>query len=548
MVSEVGVFDHGAVCAHGIGGGLTGAGVASFVELAVSAVECRHALHEVGTIGVVAQHVMDEADAVGTATGEVVIVKVLEGAAEEFLLLVDGLLDGLGHHCDGFFNRHVAELEGGFGLRFGLRGYNLDVLDEGVDLFLHGSLVNFGFGRNLILEHENVARTHGSLILLLGDEFHLVSVDRTVDHGFGGLGVEFVDNGVDFLLFEACSDKGDLEFIVEAVVDTCTPNDIGSAIGAIEDEVGDVTDFIHFDFVLRRVGEVQEDILGATDVGVVEEDRSRSGGDGLDGTVLALAGACAHESGTGVFHDGVNILEVDIDASATSDDFGDTFGGGEEDIVGKTEGFGDVEVAEGAEFVIIDNDDGVDMLAELLDTSFGLIATTLAFEGEGASDDGHNKYLLVFIVLEVNTLGYLGDDGRGAGASAATHTSGNKEHLGVVVQGILDVSGLIDGGLAGALGFVASTETKVTQRYLIGYGRGIEGFHVGIADNEVDAIDTLTVHMVNGIATTTTDTNDLNVRRLAFRGIESEERSLLNGLIFKINIILHVLVYFYLTE
>ena len=249
-----------------------------------------------------------------------------------------------------------------------------------------------------------------------------------------------------------------------------------------------------------------------------------------------------------MFHDGVDILEVDIDASTAGDNLGDTLGGSEEDVVGHSESFGDVEVAIGAEFVVVDDDDGVDMLAEFLDACLSLVAAALAFEGEGTSDDGHDEDFLIFVVVEVDALCNLSDDRSSAGAGATTHTGGDEEHLGVVGQGILDVGSLVDGGLAGAFGLVAGTEAEVAEGYLIGDRRGVEGLHVGITDDKIDTFNTLTEHVVDSIAATTSHTDDFDVGRLSLGGIKSEERCLLSGLINEIGIVLHVLVYFYLTE
>ena len=115
-------------------------------------------------------------------------------------------------------------------------------------------------------------------------------------------------------------------------------------------------------------------------------------------------------------------------------------------------------------------------------------------------------------------------------------------------QGILDVGSLVDGGFAGAFGLVAGAEAEVAQGNLIGDRRGIESLHVGVADDEVDTFDTLTVHVVDSVATTATDANHLDVGRLTFGGVKSEEGCLLSGLITEIVIVLHVLVFFCLIE
>ena len=257
----------------------------------------------------------------------------------------------------------------------------------------------------------------------------------------------------------------------------------------------------------------------------------------MDGTIVALTAAGTHEGGAALFHDGVDILEVDVDLGGDGDDFGDALGGGEKHIVGTVEGLIDVEVAKRAEFVVVDDDDGVDIVAQFSHAGEGLFAAFLAFESERQGDDGHDEDFLGVLALKVDALGYFGHDRSGSGAGAAAHTGGDEEHLGVVRDGLANVVGVVDGGLAGTLGL--TTGAEIAQRNLVGDGRGIEGLDVGVANNEVDTLDALMEHVVDSVAATAADTNHLDVGGLFFRGIESEKR--------RICIFFHVLVYFYLT-
>ena len=147
------------------------------------------------------------------------------------------------------------------------------------------------------------------------------------------------------------------------------------------------------------------------------------------------------------------------------------------------------------------------------------------------------------LVVELDALGDFGDDRCRTGAGAAAHAGGDEEHLGVVGDGVADFVGFLESGLTGALGFVAGTKS-VTQRNFVGDGRGVEGLHVGVADDEVDSLDTLTEHVVDCVAAATADTNDFDVGRLAFGRVKIDIR----GSEREIYYFFHVLVYFYLTE
>ena len=284
----------------------------------------------------------------------------------------------------------------------------------------------------------------------------------------------------------------------------------------------------------------QDGILGAADVAIVEQLAGGGSLDGVVGTVLAATATGAHQGRTAVLHDGVDILEVAVDIGALGDNLGDTLGCREQHVIGHTEGCGETEVALGAQLVVVDDDDGVYMLAELLDASLGLGATARALEAEGACNDSHNENLLVFVVVKVYAFGYLGDDGSRTGAGTTSHTGGDEEHLRVVRQSLTNVGFLRLGGLFGALRLVACPKAKVTQRNLVGHRRSIQGFHIGVADDKVHSLDTFVVHVVYCIAAAAANTDNLDVGRLTLGRIKGEQ--------CRIYVFFHVLAYFYLID
>ena len=254
----------------------------------------------------------------------------------------------------------------------------------------------------------------------------------------------------------------------------------------------------------RGVGEVEEDVLCAADIVVVKEDRGGSVLDGFHGAVFAASGAGTHKGGAAVFHDGVDIAEVDVDLAAAGDDFGNAFGCGEEDVVGFAEGLVEVHVAKSAQVVVVDYQDGVDILLQCFDTDLGLLHTDGAFKFEGFGDDGDNEYFGHQFVVEVDAFCYFCHYRGGTCSRTAAHTSCNEEHLSVVGNGLEDFVFVLKSHFACMFRDVAGTE--FTEGYLVGHGARLEGFGIGVADDEFYTVDSLLEHVVDCVSTTAADT------------------------------------------
>ena len=152
------------------------------------------------------------------------------------------------------------------------------------------------------------------------------------------------------------------------------------------------------------------------------------------------------------------------------------------------------------------------MFAEFGDTGLGLFAAGFVFEAEWQGDNGHHKDVLGVLIVKFDAFGYLGNDGSRTGAGTTAHTGGDEEHLGVVGDGIADVVGFVEGGLTRTFGFVACTETKVAQRNLVRDWAGIESLHIGVADDKIDTVDTLAVHVVDSVSAATANADNFDVR------------------------------------
>ena len=67
--------------------------------------------------------------------------------------------------------------------------------------------------------------------------------------------------------------------------------------------------------------------------------------DGLLSTTFAFGDARTHDGLAAVFHDGLHILEVDVDITGHSDDLGDASCSRGQHVVGLFEGLGELHVA-----------------------------------------------------------------------------------------------------------------------------------------------------------------------------------------------------------
>ena len=156
-----------------------------------------------------------------------------------------------------------------------------------------------------------------------------------------------------------------------------------------------------------------------------------------------------------------------------------------------------------AQFVSADENEGVDAFLEFVDAcqSLQLAATAFAFHRHGDDAHGEDAFLL----------GHLGHHRSRTSSSATTHTSGDKQHLGVVVHQCFNLVAAHLSGFAADVGVVACTQLALAE-----VNRGLhtalqQGLVVGVAEYEVDALDAFLPHVVDGIATTATDTDDFDI-------------------------------------
>ena len=138
------------------------------------------------------------------------------------------------------------------------------------------------------------------------------------------------------------------------------------------------------------------------------------------------------------------------------DDFGDAACGDAQGVVGFLEGREDVELGvDFAEALVVDDEQGIDVLRYLLYAVEGLVNLLVALEDKGYGDDAHGQ--------NAHAFGLACHDGCGTGACATAHAGGDEDHLGAIVEHAAYVLYALFGGLSGAFGSVAGAKALLAQ-------------------------------------------------------------------------------------
>ena len=134
------------------------------------------------------------------------------------------------------------------------------------------------------------------------------------------------------------------------------------------------------------------------------------------------------------------------------DDLGYRLGGDRERVVGLSEGIEKREFGvDFAQSLVVDDEQGVDVLRHLLHAVECLVNLAVAFEAEGDGDDAHGE--------DAHLLRLLCDDGCCAGASATAHAGGDEGHARAIVEHVVDVLQAFLGGGTCLFGTVAGAKT-----------------------------------------------------------------------------------------
>ena len=189
------------------------------------------------------------------------------------------------------------------------------------------------------------------------------------------------------------------------------------------------------------------------------------------------------------------IAQVDVDAVVVRDDFGDSAGGRREDLVGLHEALLEPEVAvDFAEFVVVDNNQRIDVLAKALNALLCLAKAHVAFKSKRSGDDADSE--------DSEFARGFGDDGSGSRTGSATHARGDEHHFGLGSEGGLNLGVALEGGLLADFGVRAGSEAFGEGRSELDFGlyRAVsQRLAVGVADNEIHPANALVLHVVDGV-------------------------------------------------
>ena len=156
------------------------------------------------------------------------------------------------------------------------------------------------------------------------------------------------------------------------------------------------------------------------------------------------------------------------------------------------------------QLVVRDDDEGVDLLAELADAGLGLAGPALALEGERPGDDADGQ--------RTQRAGDPGDDRRATGPGATALARRDEHHVGAL-EGVLDVLGVVLRRLPTLVGVGAGTEAAGQLTTDVELDVGVahqQRLGVGVDGDELDAAQTGLDHPVDGVDTAAADSDDLD--------------------------------------
>ena len=192
-------------------------------------------------------------------------------------------------------------------------------------------------------------------------------------------------------------------------------------MGRLGDQIAGLFD--HIEGHVGRAGDVDDDAGSAVDRGFKQR-----AGDGLLGgfrrAVRAAAAADTHMGAARVLHDALDVGEVEVDIAGHLDGVGNALDALPQHFVRFAErvAHGEGFVAEQFQSFVGNDDQRVDMLDQLADTVFGLLHPFSAFKFERLCHNTDGQ--------RAEFAGDFRHNRRSAGAGAAAHTGGDKDHIG----------------------------------------------------------------------------------------------------------------------
>ena len=207
-----------------------------------------------------------------------------------------------------------------------------------------------------------------------------------------------------------------------------------------------------------------------------------------------------------ILHDGLDILEVEVDDARDLDEVGNALYALTENVIGDAECVckRNALLADELQSFVRDDNEGIDVLAQLCNALFCLIHTALAFKSERLCDDADGE--------GTHILCNLCNDRCCTCAGAAAHTGGDEDHV-CALEGSCDQLAALLGSLCAnlRLGACASALCILFTDLHAGLGlRAGQCLTVCIHADELDVLHAGICHAVYGVSAAAAYTNDLN--------------------------------------
>ena len=154
------------------------------------------------------------------------------------------------------------------------------------------------------------------------------------------------------------------------------------------------------------------------------------------------------------------------------------------------------------QLVVEDDDQRIDVLLQFGDAGFGHLQALVAFETERLGDHRHGQ--------DTQFARHFGDDRRGTGTRAAAHAGGDEDHV-RALQRLGESARAHRPPPASGFRLGAGTQTRSCPDDSFSMrDAALERLGIGVGGDELDAIDPLTNHVIDGIATGATDADHLD--------------------------------------
>ena len=261
---------------------------------------------------------------------------------------------------------------------------------------------------------------------------------------------------------------------------------------------------------VRAGGDVYQDAASAFQVHVFEQRVANGRFGGLTCTVRTAGAASAHHRHAHFAHHGAYVGKVDVDHARTLDDVGDTANGTGQYVIGLGERRQQacVFTQDGEQFFVRNRNQRIDAFGQQTNTFVGDLHALATFERERT---GHHRN-----GEDAHFLGHFGNDRRSTGTGTTAHARGDEHHVGAL-QHFSDTLAVFQGSLTTDLRVRAGTQALGHASAQLQDGTRTNAFErlcVCVGADEFHAFDVALNHVVNSIATATTNTDNFDYRAL----------------------------------